>query len=93
MSKVNDFTGKGCRGADQQGKEARRTALPCGSKSQDSGGSLSRLFLANCLAWPIFDLTQGPSWWLVHLSTKKDSSARASGRWAGLVSLSSLGPS
>ena len=38
MSKANDFTGKGCHGADQQvSKEPRKTALPCGSKSQDSG--------------------------------------------------------
>ena len=56
-------------------------------------GLTFQVVLANCLAWPIFYLTQGPSWWHVHLSTKKDSSARASGRWAGLVSLSFLGPS
>ena len=39
-----------------------------------SGSSLASL------TWPIFDLTQGPSWWHMHLSVKMDSSAKAPGR-------------
>ena len=43
-------------------------------------GLVSGLSLANHLAWPIFGLTQGPSWWRAHLSPKMDSSRKDSGR-------------
>ena len=33
-------------------------------------GLVSGLALASHLAWPIFGLTQGPSWWRVRLSAK-----------------------
>ena len=36
--------------------------------------------LANHLAWPIFSLTQGPSWWHSHLSANMDSSKKDAGR-------------
>ena len=52
-------------------------------------GLVSRLSVANHLAWPIFRLTQGPLWWRVHLSAKMDSSGRVSGRLAGHI-ISSL---
>lgn len=31
-------------------------------------GLVSELSLASHLAWPVFDLTQGPSWWFESLS-------------------------
>ena len=46
-------------------------------------GLVSRLSLANHLAWPIFGLTQGPSLWPARLSAKMDSSAEESGRLTG----------
>ena len=39
----------------------------------------------NHLAWAIFGLTQGPSWWLTHLSAKMDSSMKDSGRLVGHI--------
>ena len=46
---------------------------------------ISRLSLANHLAWPIFGLTQGPSWWHMHLSDKMDSSKKDSERLSGHI--------
>ena len=46
-------------------------------------GLVSGLSLASYLAWPIFGLTQGPSWWHVHLSAKMDSSEEDSGKLVG----------
>ena len=43
-------------------------------------GLVLRLSLASHLAWFIFGLTQGPSWWCLHLSAKMDSSESNSGR-------------
>ena len=39
--------------------------------------------LASHLAWSIFALTEGPSWWRVHRSAKVDSSKKDSGRLVG----------
>ena len=36
-------------------------------------------FISGCL-WPII-LTQHPSWWCMHCSTKTDASEKDSGRW------------
>lgn len=49
-------------------------------------GLVSGLSLAIHLAWPIFGLAPGPSWWQVHLLTKMDPSAKDS----GMLILSSL---
>ena len=46
-------------------------------------GLVSRLSLANHLAWPVFGLTQGPSRWHAHLPAKMDSSMKESGRLVG----------
>ena len=48
-------------------------------------GLVSWFSLASHLAWPIFGLTQGPSWWYTHLSAKLDSSVRVSGRLVGCM--------
>ena len=40
---------------------------------------ISGLCPANYVAWPIFGLTQGPSWWPMHLSAKMDSRMKDSG--------------
>ena len=39
--------------------------------------------ISRSLAWPVFGLTQGPSWWCVYLAAKMDSSEKDSGRLAG----------
>ena len=43
-------------------------------------GLISGLSLANHLAWLVLGLTQGPSWWPVHLLAQMDSIAKDSGR-------------
>ena len=52
-------------------------------------GLVPRLSLVNHLAWPIFGLTQGPSWCQVPLSAMMDSSTKGSG---SLVSSLLLAP-
>ena len=62
--------------------------LPCHvarSCRFNSDGLVSGLSLASHLAWSIFVLTQGPSWWRVLLSAKVDPSAKDSGRLAGHI--------
>ena len=48
-------------------------------------GLVSGLSLASHLAWPVFGVTQGPSWWHAHLSAKTDSSMKHSGKLAGHI--------
>ena len=81
MSKQENLLGKGARTESSRVREPRRTALPRGSKSWVHGNGVSSwLSLASHLAWSMFVLTQGPSWWQVNLSAKMDSSAKDSGR-------------
>ena len=69
-------------GREQQGKGTQEScsALWLAVSGFMGMGLISELSLANCLAQPIFGLTQGPSWWPVHLSDKVDSSDKDSGR-------------
>ena len=46
-------------------------------------GLVSRLSLANHLTWLKSSLTQGPSWWCVHLSAKMCNIEKDSGRFIG----------
>lgn len=72
---------KGAQAESSRVREPRRTALLPGSKSWVHGNGVSSwLSLASHLAWSMFVLTQGPSWWQVNLSAKMDSSAKDSGR-------------
>ena len=48
-------------------------------------GLVSQLSLASHLAWLIIGLTQGPSWWRVHLSDKMGSSEKDSGWLVGYI--------
>lgn len=62
-------------------REARRTALPHGLKSQGLWSQVS----FQVVSWPIsllglYLVTQSPSWWCLCLSAKMDSSRRVSGR-------------
>ena len=65
-----------------RGEGTRRPAQPRGSAASGfvGMGFVSGLSLAHCLAWPMLDLAQGPSWWCVHLSAKMDSSTKDPGR-------------
>ena len=45
-------------------------------------------FLAIHLSWPIFGLTQGPSWWSVYFSAKTNSNTKDSGRLGSFPGLS-----
>ena len=79
-------------------REPRRTALPRGLQSWVHGNGVSAwLSLASHLAWSMFVLTQGPSWWQVYLSAEMDSSAKDSGRltrhFMGWHLLPDFGPS
>lgn len=88
---AKDFTGKGHLGREQQGKGTPNCSAMWFTVSDFIGIELvSELSLANCLAQPIFGLTQGPSWWPVHLSDKVDSSDKDSGRL--VISSLWLGP-
>ena len=77
---MKDFIGKGCPAGEQQGKGNQEN---CSATWLTVSGLIvmrlvSGLSLASHLAWPIFGLTQGPSWW--HLSAKIDSSKKDFGR-------------
>ena len=75
---------KGVPRAESSGVRAtRRTALPRDSQSQVLWWWGE--FLINHLTWPIFGLTQGPSWWCMRLSAKMDSSVKDSGRLVGRI--------
>ena len=83
--KAKDFIGKGRPGGEQQGEGPQETCSATWLTA--SGfvvmGLVSGLSLANHLAWPIFGLTQGPSWWCVHPSAKMHSGEEDSGRLVG----------
>ena len=85
--KETDFIGKGRPGGEQQcqGTQENCSATWLAALGFMVMGLLSGLFLVPHLAWPIFGLTQGPSWWHTPLSAKTDTSVRASGRLAGLL--------
>ena len=80
--RAKDFIGKGCLDREQRGKWTQESCYA--TWLTVSGfmvtGLVSGLSLATHLAWPIFGLTQGPSWWQMHLSAKIDFSAKDSGR-------------
>ena len=88
-----EIMGKGHPGREQQG---RGTQENCSATWLTVSGFMvmglvSGLSLASHLTWPIFGLTQGPCWWLVHLSAKMDFGVRVSGRLA-ISSLLFLAP-
>ena len=85
--KAKDLIGKGRLGGEQQGKGPREN---CSATWLTVSGLMvmelvSGLSLATHLSWPIFSLTQGPSWWRSHLSAKMDSSEKDSGRLVGHI--------
>ena len=92
--KAKDFTGKGYLGGEQQGKGAQEncSAMWLTVFGFMVMGLVSRLSLANRLAWPIFGLTQCPSWWRGHLSATVDSSEEDSGRLVGHMEWHLLSP-
>ena len=73
--KAKDFIGKGSPSREQQGKGTQEN---CSATWLEVSGFMVTglvfgLSLASYLAWPIFGLTQGPSWWHMYLSAKMDS--------------------
>ena len=98
-TKLKPVLGRGHLGGEQQGKGIQEncSATWLAVLGAVVMGLVSRLSLANHLAWPIFGLTQGPSLWREHLSAKMDSSMKDSGRLVrhimGWCLLSSFGPS
>ena len=82
--KVRDIIGKGRPGREQEGQGAQENCSA--TWLTVSGFMVGGLVSGLSLAWPIFGLTQGPSWWCTHLAAKMNSSARASGRLAGISS-------
>ena len=93
--KARDFIGKGHPGGEQQGKGTQEN---CSATCLAVSGFMvmrlvSGLSLVNHLAWPVFGLTRGPSWWHVHLSAKMDSSEKDSGRLVGHMDWHLLPPS
>ena len=80
LAKQNTLLGRGVRAESWRVRETRRTA-----HSLIVMALVSRLSLANHLAWPIFGPTLSPSCWCVHFSAKIVSSAKDSGRLAGHI--------
>ena len=66
----------GIRAESSRVRETRRTALSCGLQSFMAMGLVSGFSLANHLAWPVFGMTQCPSWWYVRLSAKMNFSKK-----------------
>ena len=85
IDSAKDFTGKGHLGREQQGKGTQENCSALWLAVYGFMGMELVLGLspANHLAWLIFGLTQGPSWWCLHLSAKMDSSTKDSGRLVG----------
>ena len=85
LTKSKNFTGNEHPGGEQQGKETQEncSATQLAVSGFTATGLVSRLSLANHLAWPKFHPTPSPSWWPVPLSDKMDFSVRASGQLAG----------
>ena len=86
LTKQKTLLRNGTQADSSRVREPRRTSLPC--------GSVSGLMVVVCFLgyfWPvilpvsIFGLTQVPSWGLMHLSAKMDSSVRCSGRWQDIL--------
>ena len=76
-----------CPGGEQQSKGTQEncSAMWLAVSGFMVMGLVSGLPLANHLAWPIFGLTRGPSWWRVLLSAKMDSSVKDSERLVGHI--------
>ena len=86
LTKQKTFLGAGTGGKQLgKGTQENRSAMWFTVSGFVVMGLVSWFSLASHLAWPIFGLTQGPSWWYTHLSAKLDSSVRVSGRPVGCM--------
>ena len=100
MTKQKSVLERGAQAESRRVREPRRTAPPCGSQSLGVDGDGVSSF-GGCL-WPlillvpIFGLTQGPSWWHMHLSARWFPAWGVLGNWwdiwAGISSLLSAPP-
>ena len=81
LTKQDTLFGRGIPEESSRVRDPRRTAPSRGSVSHFMGMELvSGLSLANHLDQSIFGLSQGPSWWHVHLSAKMQTSTKCSER-------------
>ena len=76
--KAKDFIGKWYSGREQQskGNQENRSIMWLTISDFMVMGLVSGFSLANHLAWPVFSMTQGPSWWCVCLSAKMNFSEK-----------------
>ena len=85
--KAKDFIGKGGPGrVGSKGTQENCSVMWLAASGFIGIGLASRLSPAICLAWPMFVLTQAPSWQHSHLSAEMDSGAKDSERWSSLPS-------
>ena len=82
LTKQEILLGRDARAGNSRLREPRRTACHVACTLWFYGkGLVSRLSLANHLAWPVLGLALSPSWWHVHLSARMDSSLKDPGRF------------
>lgn len=92
LTKQTTFLGKGRLGGEQQLREPQELLSTwLAAAGFIITGLASLLSLAGRLAWCMFGLTQGPSWWRPQLSAKMDPSTRDPGGWSSPPP--SVGPS
>ena len=81
VTKQKTLLGRGTKEESRRERESRKPLCHMAYSLRFYGsGLVSRFSLANCPAWPLLGLAQGPSWWHMHLSAKMDSSVKNSGR-------------